>query len=118
MRCLIDHAYKVNKTWASFHNDVTKIKETLKRNSFPLFLIDKITKSYLEKMHSIVITLIQNLTKYILTIFHKLEKIQSKFRKSCQKPVNSSAKMLILIVSLFLLKLITLYQLKKKPLFL
>ena len=39
-------------TWASFHNDVTKITETLKCISFPLFLIDKITKSYLNKMRS------------------------------------------------------------------
>ena len=25
----------MNNTWATFHNDVTKIKENLKRNSFP-----------------------------------------------------------------------------------
>ena len=52
IKCLIDRAYKINNTWASFHNDVTKIKETLKRNSFPPFLIDKITKPYLNKVHS------------------------------------------------------------------
>ena len=52
IKCLIDRAYKTNNTWASFHNDVTKIKETLKCNSFPPFLIDKITKSYLNKVHS------------------------------------------------------------------
>ena len=50
IKCLIDRAYKINNTWASFHNDVTKIKETLKRNSIPPFLIGKITKSYLEKV--------------------------------------------------------------------
>ena len=27
IKCLIDRPYKVNNTWASFHNDVTKIKE-------------------------------------------------------------------------------------------
>ena len=43
---VIDCVYKINNRWASFHNDVTKIKETLKRNSFPPVLIDKITKSY------------------------------------------------------------------------
>ena len=52
IKCLIDRAYKINNTWASFHNDVTKIKETLKRNSFPPFLIDKIAKSYFNKVHS------------------------------------------------------------------
>ena len=50
-KCLIDCAYKINNTRASFHNDITKIKETLKRNSFPPFLIDKIKKSYLDKVH-------------------------------------------------------------------
>ena len=39
-KCLIYRAYKINNTWASFHNYVTKIKETLKHNSFPPFLID------------------------------------------------------------------------------
>ena len=44
IKCLIDRACKkINNTWGSFHNDVTKIKETLKRNFFPSFLIDKIT---------------------------------------------------------------------------
>ena len=52
LKCFIDRAYKINNTWASFHNDVTKIKETLKRNTFPPFLIDKIKKSYLDKVNS------------------------------------------------------------------
>ena len=26
IKCLIDRAYKINNTWAIFHNDVTKIK--------------------------------------------------------------------------------------------
>ena len=52
IKCLIDRAYKINNTWTSFDNDVTKIKETLKHNSFPTFSIDRITKSYLNKVHS------------------------------------------------------------------
>ena len=52
IKCLIDRAYKTDNAWASFHNDITKIKETLKRNSFPPFLNDRITKSYLNKVHS------------------------------------------------------------------
>ena len=52
IKFLINRAYKIHNTWANFHNDVTKIKETLKSNSFPPFLIDKITKTYLDKVHS------------------------------------------------------------------
>ena len=98
--CLIDRAYKINNTWDSFHNDATKINETLKRNSFPPFLIDKITKSYLDKVHSN-----SDQSNPVKTRFYKLpyvKNIQSKFRKSCQKSVNSSAKMLILIFFLLL----------------
>ena len=52
VECLIDRAYKINSTWDSFHKNVPKIKETLKHNSFPSFLIDSITKSYLDKVHN------------------------------------------------------------------
>ena len=38
IKCLVDCGYKVNNTWASFNNVVTKIKGTLKRNSFSSFL--------------------------------------------------------------------------------
>ena len=48
IKYLIDFAYKINAR-ASFHNNVTKIKETLKHNSFQQFLIGRITKSYLNK---------------------------------------------------------------------
>ena len=61
-----------------------------------------------------MISLIQNLIKHVFTNLHALENIQSKFRKSCQKSVNSSAKMLILKLFLILLKLITISQLKIK----
>ena len=36
----------------SFHNNVARIKETLKRNSFPSLLVNKITKPYVDKIHS------------------------------------------------------------------
>ena len=77
IKCLIDRAYKINNTQASFHNGVTKIKETLKHNSFPSLLNDKITKSYLDKSIIVVISLIQNLMKHVFTNFHTLENIQN-----------------------------------------
>ena len=43
-----------------------------------------------------------------------MENIQSRFRKSCQKSPNSSAKMPVLKLFLLLLKLITIFQLKIK----
>ena len=56
--------------------------------------------------------------KTLFVNLHTLEKIQSKFRKSCQKSVNGSAKMLILELFLLFLKLISISQLKiKHPIF-
>ena len=34
IKCLIGCAYKINNTWASFHNDVTKVKENFKTKFF------------------------------------------------------------------------------------
>ena len=65
-----------------------------------------------------MISLIQNLIKHVFINFRTLENIQSKFRKSCQKSANSSAKMPILKLFLLLLKLITIFQLKIKHPFL
>ena len=118
IKCLIDCAYKTNNTWASFHNDVTKIKETLKRKSFPPFLIDKITKSYLNKVHSYND---QSNPESDKTRFYKLlyiGKYSEQVKKKLSKICKHSAKMPILKLFLLLLKLITIFQLKiKHPIF-
>ena len=49
---LIDCAYKINNAWASFDDYTTEMKDTLKRTSFPPFLIDKTIKCYLNKVHT------------------------------------------------------------------
>ena len=90
-----------------FSYDVTKIKETLKRNSFPPFLIDKITKSYLNKVHSNSDQSNPESDETRIINFRTLENIQSNFR-------NSFAKLPILKLYLLPLKLITISQLKIK----
>ena len=51
MKCLIDRAYKIHNTWPDFHGDVCKSKDVLKRNSYPPFILDKIIKAYIDKIH-------------------------------------------------------------------
>ena len=46
-----DDVSKINNTWSGFHEDVSKIKDVLKRNSYPPFILDKIIKAYIEKIH-------------------------------------------------------------------
>ena len=48
IKCLIECAYEINDTWASFHNDVTKIKEIF----FDYFCLTKLHYN-LDKVHSI-----------------------------------------------------------------
>ena len=38
IKSLIDRAYKSNNTWPAFHDDVSKIKDVLKRNSYSPFI--------------------------------------------------------------------------------
>ena len=80
----------MNNKWTSFHNDVTKIKETLKRNSFPPFLIDKITKSYLDKVHSCNG---QSDPESNKTCFCKL-RYTGKYSKQVQKKMSKICKQL------------------------
>ena len=95
IKCLIDCAYKINNAWASFDvtkikaNDVIKIKETLKHNSFAPFLIDRITKSYLNKVHS---NSDQSNPESDKTRFYQLpyigkysEQVQKKLPKICKQ---------------------------------
>ena len=40
IKCLIDRPYTINNTWPGFHVNVSKIKDVLKRNSYPPFILD------------------------------------------------------------------------------
>ena len=35
IRTLVDRAYKINNTWLGLHEDITKLMEILKKESFP-----------------------------------------------------------------------------------
>ena len=88
IKCLIDRTHKINNRWASFHHDVTEIKETLKRNSFAPILIDRITKSYLNKVHS---NSDQSNPESDKTRFYKLPYI-GKYSEQVQKMLSRISK--------------------------
>ena len=48
IKCLIDRSLKICINWKSFHNDINKIKSNLIKSAYPAFLIDKVTKKYLD----------------------------------------------------------------------
>ena len=45
IRILIDRAYKINSTWLGFHQETTKIRDFLLKNSYPAHIIDKAINS-------------------------------------------------------------------------
>ena len=51
IKCLNSRTYRINNTWPGFHDNVSKIKDVLKKNSYPPFILDKIIKDYINKIH-------------------------------------------------------------------
>ena len=49
IRTLIDRAYKINSTWLVFHQETTKIRDFLLKNSYPAHIIDKAINSTINK---------------------------------------------------------------------
>ena len=47
IRTLIDRVFKINNTWLGFHKDIAKLVFTLRKNPFPVHLIDKCVHRYL-----------------------------------------------------------------------
>ena len=48
IQTLIDRIYKINNTSSGLQNDLNKLSDTLKRNSFPSHIIDRTFKRYLD----------------------------------------------------------------------
>ena len=49
IRSLIDRAYKINSTWLGFHQETTKIRDFLLKNSYPAHIINKAINSTIKK---------------------------------------------------------------------
>ena len=96
IKCLIDCAYETNNTRTNFHNDVTKTEEIIKRYFFPSFLIDKLTKYYLDKVHNNSDQFNPTSDKarfYKLSYIEKCsEQVQKKFPKICKQLCKDAFK--------------------------
>ena len=47
IRTLIDRVFKINNTWLGFHKDIVNLVFILRKNLFPVHLIDKCVYRYL-----------------------------------------------------------------------
>ena len=52
IKCLIDRLFKICNNWTSLHNDIENIKSNVTKYAYPLFLIDKVIKKYLDHKFS------------------------------------------------------------------
>ena len=89
---MIDRLFKICNNWNSFHNDIENIKFSLIKYAYPLFLIDKVIKSYLDykfasnqnqlkdtpDVHYFTLPYIYNLSHHIK---NKLSKLCKEFFK-------------------------------------
>ena len=48
IKTLLHRAFLISSTWQSFTAELTRIKQTLINNNFPLSLVDKIIKNFLD----------------------------------------------------------------------
>ena len=94
IKCLIDRTYKINNTWPGYHDDVSKIKDALKRNCYPPFVLDKIIKAYINKIHysnNKVSSEINKLRYFKLPYIGKYsEQVQKKITKLCKQYCNEN----------------------------
>ena len=81
IKCQIDRTYKINNIWQGFHDDVSKIKDVLKRNSCPPFILDRIIKAYINKFIIRTKKFLLRSINYDISNYHILASILNKFRK-------------------------------------
>ena len=82
IKCLIDRTYKINNTWQGFHDDVSKIKDVLERNSYPPFILHQIIKAYINKTHYNNKKVSSDVNKLRISNHHILASIVNKSRKN------------------------------------
>ena len=79
---------------ARLYDDVSKIKDVLKRNSYPPFILDKIIKAYINKIHynnNKVSSEINKLRYFKLPYIGKYsEQVQKKITKLCKQYCNEN----------------------------
>ena len=86
---MTDRSFQICNTWNSFHKDIENIKSNLIENAYPPFLIDKVTKRYLDYKFSNNQNQLQDTSDihyfkapYIGNLSHH---IKNKLSKLCKK---------------------------------
>ena len=84
LKTLIDRTFRINNTWLGFHNDISKLKNILLKNEYPLKQIDTHIRKYLHKQYDN-----ENHTNPLNTEtrYYKLPYI-GQFSKSTQKRIK------------------------------
>ena len=68
IRMLVERAYKINKTWLGFHEDITKLTKVLQKNLSPFHLVENIINRYLTFTRHDCLTAISHLPSLTLHV--------------------------------------------------
>ena len=49
VKTLVDRVFKINNSWKGFHDDINKLSIILRKNCFPVWVIDKIVNRYVSQ---------------------------------------------------------------------
>ena len=52
VKTLVDRVFKINNSWKGFHDDINKLSIILRKNCFPVWVIDKIVNRYVSEIKS------------------------------------------------------------------
>ena len=91
--------FKICNDWSSFHNNIENIKSNLIENAYPLFLIDKVIKKYLDYKFSSNQNQLKDKSAnhyFKLPYISKLSKhIKNKFSRLCKEFCKENFKIKI-----------------------
>ena len=95
IRTLVDRTFRINNTWVNFDQDLKNLIKVIGRNCFPMWIINKVVKSYLNHkipQKDIAVENVENINiryfklpfigKYSMTVKSKINDLVRKYCKS------------------------------------
>ena len=85
VRTLVDRVYKINNSWLGFHKDIKNLIFILRKNVFPVHIVEKVINRYLSRatIHPSASSQVQ---QTVSTYYFKLPYVGSFTREAQKRP--------------------------------
>ena len=90
VRTLVDRVYKINNSWLGFHKDIKNLIFILRKNLFPVHIVEKVINRYLSRA-TIRPSASSQLQQTVSTYYFKLPYVGS-FTREAQKRLRKLAQ--------------------------